>query len=196
MIKVIATPCYEAPGCAGASYRSLVVVSEANPARSLAELRGGIAAYNSRDSHSGYNALRAMLAPHAERGRFLARSLETGSHAASLIAVQERAADLAAIDCVTFALASRHRPSAVAGLRILAESQPAPGLPYVTATARGTEALARLRAGLFAALADAALAECRDALLIKGAELLPEDAYEAINGFERAALDLGYQALG
>ena len=194
-IQVIATPCYRAPGCAGARYASLLMVKEDDLASSLADLRGRVAAYNSRDSHSGYNVLRAMLAPHAEGGCFLGGAIETGGHMASLIAVQQGTADVAAVDCVTVALARQHRPSAVAGLRILAESPKAPGLPYVTSARRPADSLARLRAGLFAAADDPALAEHRDALLLTGFELLPEAAYEPIAELERSSLELGYPAL-
>jgi ABC-type phosphate/phosphonate transport system substrate-binding protein len=195
LLAIVATPCYRAPGCAGSRYASLVVVREADAAQSLADLGGRRAAYNSRDSHSGYNALRAMLAPLARQGRFLDRAIETGSHIASMIAVQQGTADVAAIDCVTFALAGRHRPSVVAGLKILAESPSAPGLPYVTAAGRGAEELARLRAGLKAAIADPLLAEPREALLLTGFEVPARDAYAAILAVERSAVEQGYPEL-
>ncbi|MBI1778656.1 MAG: PhnD/SsuA/transferrin family substrate-binding protein [Proteobacteria bacterium] len=196
LLTVIATPCYTAPGCEGSSHRSLVVVGEDHPARTLADLRGAVAAYNSRDSNSGYNVLRAMLAPHARGGRFLARSFESGSHVASLLAVQQRRADLAAIDCVTYALGKRHRPQLVAGLRVVAEGPPTPSLPYVTAGGADPEQLARYRAGLMNACADDRLRDCRDALLLAGAELIPEGAYEEIGRIEQAAIKQGYPELG
>jgi ABC-type phosphate/phosphonate transport system substrate-binding protein len=194
-LDIVATPAYRAPGCVGSRYASLVVVRDADAAMSLADLAGRRAAYNSRDSHSGYNAFRGMLAPLSRHGRFLERAIETGSHVASLIAVQEGAADVAAVDCVTFALVRRHRPSAAAGLRILAESPLAPGLPYVTRTGRGHQALTRLRAGLEAAVADPLLAEPREALLLTGFEVLAGDAYQPILAVERQAIEQGYPAL-
>ncbi len=52
--------------------------------------------------------------------------------------------------------------------------------------------LARLRGALFAALEDPALASAREALLIAGAEVLPETAYQRIVDLEQRAEAHGY----
>jgi ABC-type phosphate/phosphonate transport system substrate-binding protein len=67
-------------------------------------MRGTICAVNGRESHSGMNALRALVAPASHAGRFFAEVKVTGTHAASIAMVQSSAADIAAIDCVTHAL--------------------------------------------------------------------------------------------
>ncbi|HTJ90442.1 MAG TPA: PhnD/SsuA/transferrin family substrate-binding protein [Acidocella sp.] len=85
--------------------------------RNLTELRGGICAINAIDSHSGMNVLRAELASCSPPTPFFAEVRVTGGHAASLAAIQKGEADVAAIDCVTFALLARWRPDAVSGLR-------------------------------------------------------------------------------
>jgi ABC-type phosphate/phosphonate transport system substrate-binding protein len=194
-LAVVATPCYDAPGCEGAHYRSVVIVRDGSPAACLADLEGARAAYNAKDSQSGYNALRWLLAPLAKNGRFLAGTVETGSHLASIAAVRESDADLAAIDGVVYALLMRHRPDLLYGTRIIAAGPPAPSLPYVTAAGRAPEDLARLRAGLKEALADPALSWARGALLIAGAEILPDDAYDVILAQEREAMERGYGEL-
>jgi ABC-type phosphate/phosphonate transport system substrate-binding protein len=176
----VATPCYAAAGCAGADYCSLIVVRESDPAPALDALRGRIAANNSPESHSGWNVLRAMVAPLAEGGRFFGEVITTGSHARSLAAVTGGAADVAAIDAVNHALLARHRPQALAGTRVLQRSPRAPGLPYVAAAGTPPDTIERLRAGLFEALADPTLAACREALLIDGAVVLPLGAYDRI----------------
>lgn len=182
-LEVVATPCYAAAGCVGPDYRSLIVVREDEPARALVEFRGRIVAINAPDSHSGCNILRAMTAPLAGGRRFFGRTVVTGSHRASIAAVSRSTADLAAIDCVLYALLERHRPAALAGIRVLTRSPAAPGLPYVMHASQPTDVLERVRAGLFAALADPALAGCREALLIKGAELLSASAYDCIRAW-------------
>lgn len=194
-LRPVATLAYAAPGCEGASYRSLIVVREKDPIRNLVAARGRTAAVNALDSHSGLNVLRAMLAPFSAGGRFLGRVVVTGSHRASLAAVAAGEADLAAIDCVTHALLARHAPEALEGTRLLMASPPAPGLPYVTRAGAVDDLVARLRAGLAAALADPALAAVRDALLIAGAEPLPLKAYAAMPAMRRAAEALGYAEL-
>jgi ABC-type phosphate/phosphonate transport system substrate-binding protein len=177
IVQLVATPCYAAPGCRGPEYRSLIVVRADDPVASLAACRGRIAAINGWDSHSGWNVLRAMAAPVAKEASFFGTVTVTGSHAASLAAVRAGRADVAAIDCVTHALLARYRPRAVEGVRPLGWSPAAPGLPYVTHAGRDAGDVARLRAGLLEALADPALAACRDALLLTGAKVLPLLAY-------------------
>ena len=55
------------------------------------------------------NALRAVIAPLAEGGRFFAEIIETGGHAASLDLVAAGGADVAAIDAVSLALFALYR---------------------------------------------------------------------------------------
>ena len=194
-LRVVATPVYSAPGCRGPAYCSLVVVREGDPAQTPADLKGRAAAFNAPDSQSGYSALRAVVAPISEGGKFFACAVESGSHAESLAMVARGAVDVCTTDCVTFALLARHRPAAVRGLRALGQSPGAPGLPYVTKIATDYDALARLRGAVFAALEDPSLAETRAALLIEGAEVLPGSAYARILEIEGAARDRGYPEL-
>ena len=191
-VRVVATPCYVAEGCSGPFYSSAVVVRADDQAQTLEDLRGRRAAYNSTDSQSGYNVLRALVAPLADGRSFFNSTLESGSHAGSLAAVAEDRADVAAIDCVTYALHARHRPAAVAGLRVLRYGPATPGLPYVTAGGRSDDDLLRLREALYEALADPGLAEAREALLLHGASVLPEDAYDGLLEMRDEAVALGY----
>ena len=191
-LTVVATPVYKAAGCEGSGYRSVIVVRAKEPAEELAALAGRRAAINSRDSQSGYSALRHAVAPLAGGGAFFSEVLESGGHRASMLAVAEERADVAAVDCVTFALHQRHEPDLTDRLRVLAHSADAPALPYVTAVGRDAACVEGLRAGLRRACADPELAAVREALLIEGVEVLPERAYERILEMEREAEALGY----
>jgi ABC-type phosphate/phosphonate transport system substrate-binding protein len=186
-LRVIATPVYAVPDCDGPRYRSLLFVRAADPARGLADLDGRVAAVNAPDSHSGCNVLRAMVAPLAPGRRFFRAVRMSGSHAASLALVRRGKADVCAIDCVTHALLTHYRARALDGLRLLARSPAAPGLPYVTAAAVTPDELARLRDGLAEALAAPRLRAVRAALLLEGAQVLPERAYGRIVELERVA---------
>jgi ABC-type phosphate/phosphonate transport system substrate-binding protein len=191
----LATPCYDAPGCSGAGYASFVVVREDAPFVALEDLRGRIAAINHPDSHSGCNALRAVVAPLARAGRFFERIEISGSHLASLAMVARRAADVAAIDCVTHALLARHRPAALAGTRVLGRSPAAPAAPFVTRASASTELTAALRAALRQAATAPSLATARATLLLDGIAILPPAAYRRIPAFARLAARRGYPAL-
>ena len=194
-VRVVATPCYDALGNKGPEYFSVIVVPASAPAHSFADLRGKRAAFNSTDSQSGFNVLRALAAPLAKDGRFFSESIETGSHVASLEAVAGGEADLAAIDCVTFALLSRHNRSALTGLRALCRTPTAPALPYVTAGSTSDDVVEKLRRGLQTAMADPELAGTRATLLLTGIQVLAEGAYDRIVQVETAALALGYPNL-
>ena len=194
-MRLVATPRYDAPGCAGATYVSWVVVRRGDPARSVADLRDRHVAFNARDSQSGYNALRALVAPLARNGRFFAAGFETGAHRASLAAVKAGEADVAAVDCVSFALIRRAARAEMEGLRVLCATAAAPGLPYVTSTTTSDADLGRLRAGLTAACADPGLAETRSRLLLDGFDVLPDKAYDVIPAMEQTAIASGYPEL-
>ena len=194
-LALVATPRYAAPGCEGTGYRSWILVRDGSEILRVEQLAGTRVAINDRGSQSGCNVLKALVAPLAKGGRFFSSVEVTGRHVASIAAVREGRADVAAIDCVTYALLARHRPAALFGTRVVAGSVAAPALPYVAGAAADAEALDRLRAGLRAALADPAAAAARHALLIDGVEFLPLSAYDVILEQERAAAALGYPEL-
>jgi ABC-type phosphate/phosphonate transport system substrate-binding protein len=194
-VQLLATPRYSVPGCAGASYVSWIVVRRNDPAKVAADLRGYRVAFNDDGSQSGYNTLRAMIAPLAERKPFFGAMLESGSHRNSLALVSGGKADVAALDCVTFGLIARTAPAEVEGVRVLCASATAPGLPYVTAATTSAADVRRLQAGIAAAFADPALAETRAALCLDGCEILPRSAYDVIPAMEQAAIAAGYPQL-
>ncbi|OWJ64048.1 hypothetical protein BWR60_26680 [Inquilinus limosus] len=177
-LRLVATPCYSAPGCDGPRYSSLLVVREDAPGTGLADFGGSVCAVNEWGSLSGWVALAAVLPEPPDR--FFRAALVTGAHVDSLAAVAAGDADIAAIDCVTYALLQRYRPAATAGLRAIGRTATAPGLPLVTRRDASDETVEALRAALRGVLADPALAEARAALLIEGIELLGEADYDAI----------------
>jgi ABC-type phosphate/phosphonate transport system substrate-binding protein len=194
-LRLVATPCYRAPGCVGPTYASILVVAELSPARGLDDLRGGVCAINDWRSHSGMNALRALIVALSPARRFFARIEVSGSHRASLAMVARGAADLAAIDCVVHALLARHRPTALAGTRPLGRTPRAPAPPFVTRADAGAATVERLRAALCRAFDDPSLEAARTDLLLAGIEMLPPAAYARIEAFERFAVRRGYPVL-
>jgi ABC-type phosphate/phosphonate transport system substrate-binding protein len=194
-LKPVATPHFDAPGCVGRDYSSFVVVADASPARTLADLRDTAVAINGYDSHSGMSALRALVAPLSHGGRFFAETKVSGRHVGSLHMVRSGAADVAAIDCVTMALLARYRPDALDGTRTIAQTAPVPGIPYVTRTERGEDFVARLRAGLAQAFDDPSLAGVREALLLKAVEPTSVADYASVAATAAFAVDRGYPEL-
>jgi ABC-type phosphate/phosphonate transport system substrate-binding protein len=171
------------------------MVRDDDPAVALAGLRGRRAAANEPGSQSGCNALRAAVAPLARDGRFFGDVVWTGAHQASLAAVRDGAADVAAVDAVTFALLARHAALEVEGLRVLAWSEAAPALPYAASRGIGSDTRARLTAALLRALADPDAAEARAALLLEGLSPTDDAAYSVIPAMRRDAERRGYPEL-
>ena len=184
-LRIVATPRYSAPGCRGAEYCSAILVRADNQSREVAALRGALCAANSTMSQSGYNALRSLVAPLASEG----------SHCASIDAVVSGEADVCAVDCVTHALLSRYRPSALNGTRVMTFTPCCPGLPLVTRANFPAEQFQRLRAAVHDALSDAAGESIRKALLIEGVDELEFEDYQLVLEMESAAAGCGYTEL-
>jgi ABC-type phosphate/phosphonate transport system substrate-binding protein len=194
-VTLLATPIYSFEGCDGPNHCSFIVTNAKSSKRSLAGFEGARVAVNSRDSNSGMNLFRGLLAPIARGRPMFSESIITGSHAASLAAVAEGAADIAAIDCVSYALLRRGRPELFQDLALLGRTQSSPGLPFVINADLGQSLAAAVRVALFAALGDPALADARETLGLKGATILGEADYRKIGEIERGAIALGYPEL-
>ncbi len=189
---LVATPCYSAPGCNGANYCSVVLVHSDSAASDIGELKGTRCAINSRDSQSGYNALRALIAPISSGKRFFCDVITSGSHLNSLKMVSEGEVDAAATDCVTYALLSRYRPDAIERTRPLCLTPSAPALPYITSCPAKDDLVERLRNGLEAASHDPELTDSREILMLQGFCVLPISEYERVVEMERQAAACGY----
>ena len=191
-VRLVAIPAYAAPGCDGSRYRSAIIVKVEDPASKLEDLRGRRCALNERDSNSGSNLLRAAIAPLAAQGRFFSSVELTGAHLASVRAVAEDRADVAAIDCVSYAHIRRFDPELTARLRILDWTPGCPGLPFVTARGCDGSTVSALRTALAEVQSDPALAAVREALLLTGIDFSVDEDYVEVRRLERAALELGY----
>jgi ABC-type phosphate/phosphonate transport system substrate-binding protein len=194
-VAVVATPRYGAPGCEGPLHRSAVVVRRNDPATTLADLRGRRYALNDPASNTGMNLIRSVIAPLTHGEAFFGAVIVSGAHAASAEAVAAGEADVAGIDCVTFALLQRLRPATTRPLRVLAWTAPSPGLPLITAVTTSAGTRAALSRALADVVRDPSLRETRAELLLEGFEFLPPSRYEAVLDLERSAVAQGYPVL-
>ena len=198
-VQLVGTPTYDVPGCSGYFYRSLLVVRTddfdsrpSQPMSTLADFRGSIGVVNQLNSHSGMNALRHTVAPFAHKGYFFDKVDISGSHLYSLAMVQSGVADMAAIDCVTFAYVAHTFPDKVVGLRILQESLAAPGLPFIASLQLNQAESAMLVEALEVVCANLQIAA---PLRITGLARTVEKDYQAIMAMEESAIALGYPRL-
>jgi len=192
---LIATPHYDFEGCAGATHRSFIVRRREDERRRLGEFHGARAAINGRASNTGMNLFRAAIAPIAGAKPFFSEVSVTGSHMASLEAVAYGRADIAAIDCVTFALAGRAKPKLAARVAIVCETAASPCLPFIASALLPVATIAAVRAALMSALQDPTLTAARATLGLCGASMAAPADYERVIEIERAAESAGYPRL-
>lgn len=190
---MIATPQFDAPGCEGADYSSVLVTRVDAPFDSLAACRGARAAYNQDDSNSGMNVFRHAVAPLARNGAFFSAVLRTGSHLGSLRAVVENRADVAAIDCVTFAFVCDELPELAQRVRQIGITAVSPGLPLIASGNVPSATIETLREAL--SEAQRAQPERAKRLRLKGFSTLPLTDYERIEQLENEARANGYVRL-
>ncbi|MDR6375969.1 PhnD/SsuA/transferrin family substrate-binding protein [Paraburkholderia strydomiana] len=193
-VQLIATPRFDAPGCEGAHYASVLVTRSDAPFDTLASLRGARAAYNQDDSNSGMNALRHAVAPHSHEGAFFRAAVRTGSHVGSLRAVAENRADVAAIDCVTFAFVCDEMPDLARRVRRIGMTAASPGLPLIASDTVPAATVEALREALNEALA--LRPDRARRLRLQGFSTLPLDDYKRIAQLENEARAAGYTRLG
>jgi len=192
----LGSPVYDVPGCDGPSHRAFFVVPENSPARSLADLRGGVFLLNSPVSNSGMNLPRRALAEIAAGSRpFFREIVVTGGHPASLDGLLRGEGDAASIDCVTYAFWRHYRPEAAARMRIIAETPVSPSIPFVTSAKTPPEIAEILRTALRRLARDPRHAAARAGLRIGDIVEVPDSAYRGLLDYERQAAQLGYPEL-
>jgi ABC-type phosphate/phosphonate transport system substrate-binding protein len=193
---LIGTPRYTAPGCAGSTYCSVVIVRAADTVEELSGLRNRRCVVNEWDSNSGMNLLRAALATVSDGAPFFFKSVvPSGSHRGSVEQVARGDADVAAIDCVSFAHLQRDCPTDIAKLRVLCRTPASPSLPFITARGSGELTIRALRAVLADVLSDASLASVREQLLLGSIDFEPDAEFTEVRRLERQAVISRYPAL-
>lgn len=98
----------------------------------LASLRGARFAFNGPDSMSGYLGLKRDLENGGHGLALFSSIVETGSHRASIRAVADAVADIAAIDARSWHLARQYEPSA-RHLAVVGWTSRRKGLPFIAA---------------------------------------------------------------
>ena len=115
----------------------MLVVRSDDPRNTIDAFSGAACAVNALDSQSGYGAMMNEVGTR----EFFSDWIETGAHATSIAAVVGGRAGIAAIDAVTWRIALKFQPE-TAALRVLARTDPTPGLPLITSHRRNAEDLA------------------------------------------------------
>lgn len=170
-VALVGTPDFGNDGCPPGYYRSILIAHRDDPRSSLAEFDGARLAYNDGLSQSGWAAPihQARVA-----GIRLKSGVETGAHRASIRAIAEGQADLAAIDSLTWAYVQAFED--VSRLKVVGVTDPTPALPYITALNQDVPAI---RAAVAEAIERLSAAD-RARLRLRGIVDIPAKAYLAV----------------
>jgi len=171
-VALVGTPILGLPGLPPGYYCSVMLTRRADARTGLADFAEAVLAYNEPMSQSGWAAPQTE----AERlGFAFTRTLQTGSHRASALAVADGRADIAAIDALTWKMIRRW-DSCATSLSVIGETAPTPTLPYISA--RGADTGALLNA--IGAALDGLDPGDRDILGLTGITFLGADRYLGI----------------
>src|SRR5690606_35667302 len=141
-VQFVGQPDYsEFEGGQGASYSSAIIMRADTPGIRTADFDGKsnipVAllvdrrfAFNGSDSMSGLIALQRDLQRYGQSLDIFAERILSGGHRNSVRAVATGEADVATIDCRSWALAQRFEPFAQA-VTVVGWTTPRPGLPYI-----------------------------------------------------------------
>ena len=171
-VTLVGTPDYGVEGCDPGFYRSVFVVRTDDPRSTLAGFEGARLAWNDDLSQSGWAGPQTYL---ANLGIHLTPALRTGGHKLSAIAVSEGRADIAALDAVTWRLIQRFDGFAPS-LRVIAATDPSPGLPFISRKGMDADALLDAIADAIAGMQD----EDRQVTGLRGIVRIPADRYLAV----------------
>jgi len=188
----VCVPLFDVPGCNGKYYSSQIIVPAGSNIQTLEDCRGKIAAINGRDSNSGMNVFRHALAGLSDGKVFFSKVQVTGSHYHSLVEVGNNQAQVASIDCVSFALIKDQWPELVDKVRVVGLTVPTCGLPFVVpACAADLIDFDEVIGALNIALSRLTEADKKQ-LHLRGFEAVKLSDYDSILGLEKAAIEAGY----
>ena len=175
--RVFAIPQYSVPGCENASYCSLLTIGRDTSGGDLSEFAGATVAVNGPHSQSGHTSLAMELERRGLPMPFFVRAIVSGSHAGSLQMVAEGTADIAAIDCVSFAHFEANGFSPADQVQVIGRTPPAPAPPFITSGNRAPGVGTILYETLREVTGDPAAKRACDALFLDGV-VAPNAAFE------------------
>lgn len=168
-VTLVGTPDYAVADCPKGYYRSAFVVRADDPRTEMHDYERSVFAFNNRNSQSGYAAAWFHV---SDFGFWFSNEQESGGHRNSAQMVVLKQADIAAIDAVSW----RHMQDYeefVADLRVIAWTDPTPGLPYITATGFEQPVVFEAIDKAIGALSD----DAKKTLGLRGLEYIPADGY-------------------
>ena len=189
-VQVVGTFAYNAPGCQGIYCKSQLLRRSNDARTALSQFAGSTLAFNSSDSQSGFNALRALIATTRPERPFFGGAVQSGGHNASIEKVRSGQADMAAVDCVTLAIWRDIHPQLAKDIAVFGETAAYPGLPLITSLSTPPDTLEMLRECLSTVAIEERFAAVRAPLNISGFETTGLHDYDVCLQMEKAGAPL------
>jgi len=130
-IQIIGSPVFSLNDVPAGSYFSYIISSQKNKISKISDFTNKVVVVNSKQSHSGRNALVNVVASEFKSLNIFKKVIVSGSHEKSIQLIQSGVADLASIDCITFNILLRYSPEKLKGIRIIQQTPMAYSPPYV-----------------------------------------------------------------
>lgn len=178
-VSLVGTPDYDIAGEPG-DYHSVIIVHRNSDVQSLADLAGKTFVYNEQGSQSGYASVAHAMTSVGLAGMHSFHDRPSGSHRQSIKAVAAGVADFAAIDAVTWEIAKRFE-TASGSVRVLAQTDPTPGLPFITASHRTASEVDKIFEAAAIAI-DSLDQQTRQSLFLNGLIKTEKKDYQVIEG--------------
>lgn len=176
-VRVVGTFSYAGTDGPAHMYRSLIVTATGLSFDQIAGAPEHVrAALNSTDSLSGNISL---LGAFGLGLQWPGDVVHTGSHVASIEAIRSGAADVAAIDGMTWRYRQRQAPHTLGGLRVIGHGPLVPCLPLIVPAATTDAEIDAWRDGFTAAVNVASVGDALDWLMIDGFVPLDNGNYAA-----------------
>lgn len=179
---VVGTPTYNVDATQHGRYASILLVGKSNSHKKLPSFKGSTLAYNSTRSQSGFNALKSLLVDEhlidKQTPVFFPKTIQTGAHRLSIEAVASGAADICAVDPVSWALAQRYDSNSKK-LHILKTTAYTPALPLISNASAIPAALneTEWRGFVMDAFEKAIDSDARKQLFLNSICFIPKDDY-------------------
>ncbi|MEH6359199.1 MAG: PhnD/SsuA/transferrin family substrate-binding protein [Amylibacter sp.] len=171
-VQLIGTPDYGLPDCDAGYYNSIFIINAQDTRMKLADFASANLAITSKTSQSGYAA---PLNEAAKAGFHFETQTLSGGHVNSAKMVATGEVDITAVDAMTWHNIRKYGDFA-GQLKVIAQTDPTPGLPYICALGLDKAVIAQAVTDAIDALSN----EDRACLNIRGLIQIPSIEYLAV----------------
>jgi len=170
----------------GTVYYSYIIVPKDSPAKGLDDLRGKVFAFSDPLSNSGKLVPEYLLARKGESSKtFFGKTVYSGSHDKSILAVADKLVDGAAVDSLIWEYLHKTRPELTGKTRILLKSDPYTIPPFVVHPALDPALKAKLRTILLNAHTTPRGKELLDKMMTEQFVPINDSAYDSIRDMKQ-----------